>query len=381
MSDLPTDKFFVPLCIIDITDRVVKNVDSEVMIDDIYESINSRYIIQHNLIRYQIASALHVQHVGELNTIRTLSCVLQTSRLLHYKYNIATINNIYYTDTQTLNIHYSSNKNDDTHPDAPKPIFIYIHGGALILGSNNNAALSILYTIAHADWLVITINYRLLPKHKYPAPLNDCVSAVQWCQSNAAQYNGDSNCIVVGGESAGATLALLTTLHSTACNIKGCVDIHGPTDYTTLLNGISRYDMLHNTGDASTYNIHDISPQHIIDTFDTYCNNHIDTMRCRLVPLYCIHGSNDTLVSINDTGKYYKSLQWCRQQYNVYNDVNDILIELPHTQHIFANAVGNINVRVYGVADSIVIWLNEVYKSYHQSNDQITGSIDMRSNL
>jgi acetyl esterase len=59
---------------------------------------------------------------------------------------------------------------------------------------------------------VLSVNYRLAPEHKYPAALNDVVSAIDWVRENARQFGLDEQRIAVGGDSSGANLAAAAAL-------------------------------------------------------------------------------------------------------------------------------------------------------------------------
>ncbi|GAB3954444.1 alpha/beta hydrolase [Kribbella albertanoniae] len=91
------------------------------------------------------------------------------------------------------------------------PALLWIHGGGMVLG---DAAQDSTFCRKVADELnivVVSVEYRLAPEHPFPAPLEDCYTALQWL---ARQPDIDPARIAIGGESAGgglaAALALLT---------------------------------------------------------------------------------------------------------------------------------------------------------------------------
>lgn len=60
---------------------------------------------------------------------------------------------------------------------------------------------------AETPAIVVSVDYRLSPEHKYPAALEDAYASVSWAAANIDRYNGDPARIGVAGESAGANMA------------------------------------------------------------------------------------------------------------------------------------------------------------------------------
>lgn len=119
--------------------------------------------------------------------------------------------------------------------DEVRPIVVLIHGGGWATGDKWNMA-DHARELARAGFVVLNINYRLAPKHKFPAQVDDCRAALQWVAQEAAQHRIDPNRIGVYGYSAGAHLAALI-----ACNpipdqpkIKAVVAGGAPCDFSEL---------------------------------------------------------------------------------------------------------------------------------------------------
>ena len=86
-----------------------------------------------------------------------------------------------------------------------RPCILYIHGGSFrILSKDTHRRMA----LAFARWgaVVVTINYRLAPKHPYPAAIEDVCTAFLWLREHARQFGGRPDCIVAAGESAGGNL-------------------------------------------------------------------------------------------------------------------------------------------------------------------------------
>jgi acetyl esterase len=92
-----------------------------------------------------------------------------------------------------------------TFGKGPFPVVFYVHGGAFSSLSKDTHWVMAL-SFARRGYLVVNINYRLAPRHRFPAPLQDVFAAYQWTLDNVAHFGGDVDHMVLAGESAGANL-------------------------------------------------------------------------------------------------------------------------------------------------------------------------------
>ncbi|WP_433289816.1 alpha/beta hydrolase [Pseudonocardia sp. CA-142604] len=94
----------------------------------------------------------------------------------------------------------------------PHPVIVYFHGGGFVLcGLDTHDGLCRILA-SGVPAIVISVDYRLSPEHKYPAAVADAYRAVSWAYKNAVSLGGDPRRIVAAGDSAGGNLATVTCL-------------------------------------------------------------------------------------------------------------------------------------------------------------------------
>jgi acetyl esterase len=87
------------------------------------------------------------------------------------------------------------------------PGFVFFHGGGMVGGSIESHDLVAAALAQVTGCRLVSVGYRLAPEHKYPAAVEDAIAATRWVSEQASSLGIDAARLVVGGDSAGATLA------------------------------------------------------------------------------------------------------------------------------------------------------------------------------
>jgi acetyl esterase len=114
------------------------------------------------------------------------------------------------------------------------PVLLYFHGGAFIYGTPEQYDF-IFYPLAlDIDAVIVSVDYRLAPEHPFPAAMEDGYDVLLWLSESANQISGNKNNIIIGGSSAGATIAASLTHYARdkkEVNIRHQYLLYPPTDH------------------------------------------------------------------------------------------------------------------------------------------------------
>ena len=94
----------------------------------------------------------------------------------------------------------------------PWPVIVYYHGGGWVIANKDvyDAGARALSKMANA--VVVSVDYRQGPEHRFPAAHDDAIATYEWALKNAASIKGDSTKLALAGESAGGGLAVATAI-------------------------------------------------------------------------------------------------------------------------------------------------------------------------
>lgn len=97
--------------------------------------------------------------------------------------------------------------------EAPFPVFVFFHGGGWVTGDLDTHD-ALCRSICNATpCMVVAVDYRLAPEHKFPAAVEDAIAATQWVFDHITSFGGNPEKVAIGGDSAGGTLATVVAQH------------------------------------------------------------------------------------------------------------------------------------------------------------------------
>jgi acetyl esterase len=100
------------------------------------------------------------------------------------------------------------------HTRHPLPVLVFFHGGGFVLGSLDSHDSLVRMLALGADCIVVSVDYRLAPEHRFPAAVEDCFGSLRWVRDHAAELGAIPGKIIVGGDSAGGNLATVAALRA-----------------------------------------------------------------------------------------------------------------------------------------------------------------------
>ena len=185
----------------------------------------------------------------------------------------------------------------------PAPLIIVIHGGSWRSGDNKDFVGMNRY-LAGRGFAVADIIYRLAPKWKFPAAIDDVRAAISFLRARADGLKIDPNQLVLLGRSAGGQIALAAAYSVKDAGIRGVISVYGPTDFYWAWDHPGNPAVI----DTRT-NLRDYvggSPSDLSSLYDAA--SPIRLVTSASPPTLLLHGGRDELVSPEDSSRLNERL-------------------------------------------------------------------------
>jgi acetyl esterase len=114
------------------------------------------------------------------------------------------------------------------------PGLVFFHGGGWVIGNLDSHDVVCRKLADEGQLIVISVDYRLAPEHKFPSAVDDAITATKWVAANAKELGIDASRLSVGGDSAGGNLAAVVAISARDGNgpaIAGQVLIYPAIDF------------------------------------------------------------------------------------------------------------------------------------------------------
>lgn len=226
------------------------------------------------------------------------------------------------------------------------PVIVFVHGGGWDSGNENMLdPVRSVPRIVQNGYAVATLNYRLAPKYKFPAPIDDLKQAIEYLKKNGSKYSLDVEKIGLFGASAGAHIASWVGLASDpSLGLDAVVSIAAPFDLEDPELLAKKKTLITNfLGRASAESA---SPINLISWDDP--------------AFLLVHGDRDEDVPLSQSQKFYDALK--------NKGVEAELLVVKNGDHSLNSPSGNLEPTQNNIQDKIVKFFNQ--KILHESEEQ-----------
>lgn len=117
-------------------------------------------------------------------------------------------------------------------PGRKAPVLLYVHGGGWVKG-NREKFYNLDKFANERNWMLVSIDYRPVPKTNIDGQVRDVVRAINWVRTNIKRYGGDPKKIVIMGHSAGSHLVSMVAAKKLGGKLRG-----------VIANDVQAYDMV-----------------------------------------------------------------------------------------------------------------------------------------
>jgi acetyl esterase/lipase len=207
----------------------------------------------------------------------------------------------------------------------PYPLLVIAHGGGFTHMDKADWHVYPGFFALRRGWAVASLNYRLAPKHPFPAAVDDTKDALSWLAAHAADYGLDPGDLALEGTSAGGNLVALAALQTAIT----AAETRVPAPFTirsvallcpgTDLRGLWEAIQARRLGPVMRLGLAVTTRQYLgsrpkagDDTIDRagiyYWLDRAEALGLRLPPTYLLHGAADPLIPLELTQRLHDRL-------------------------------------------------------------------------
>jgi acetyl esterase/lipase len=212
------------------------------------------------------------------------------------------------------------------------PVLLQVPGGAWMVGNKRGQAHPLMSHLAELGWVCVAINYRLSPRSTWPDQIVDVKRAIAWTKEHIAEYGGDPDWIAITGGSAGGHLSSLAALtpndprfqpgfEDADTRVQAAVPFYGVYDFTRTDDSMHPLMV-----PMVAKHVFKLSRTHISEPFRIA--SPITHVSEDAPPFFVLHGTNDSLIPVEQARSFTARLAEISRQPVVY-------AELPYAQHAF----------------------------------------------
>lgn len=252
------------------------------------------------------------------------------ARMLRIYRDYAHDGDISYGDCGSRN-HLDIWRRPDLDRGGRAPVLLQVPGGAWMVGNKRGQAHPLMSHLAELGWICVAINYRLSPRSTWPDQIVDVKRAIAWTKEHIASYGGDPDWIAITGGSAGGHLSSLAALtpddprfqpgfEEADTRVQAAVPFYGVYDFASQ-------DAMHPLmAPIVAKRVFKLSRADLAEPFRvaspiTHVGHHAP-------PFFVLHGTNDSLIPVEQARRFTARLRGLSRQPVVY-------AELSCAQHAF----------------------------------------------
>jgi acetyl esterase/lipase len=214
------------------------------------------------------------------------------------------------------------------HRDAPvgAPVLLQVHGGGWVIGEKEQQGIPLMMRMAARGWVCVAINYPLSPKARWPQHIVGVKRAIAWIREHIGEYGGDPSFVAVTGQSAGGHLSALAALtpndpvwqpgfEEVDTTVQACAPHYGVYDFTAE-DGTR----------ASKLRMETLLKRWVMPGDARYPDDYraaspLYRVNADAPPFFILHGTNDTLVPVNDARVFAAALRSISSQPVAYAEI------------------------------------------------------------